>query len=279
MAHSGYESQVDSLLDGELTPADARELEAHIARCPECTRFRDERLALRAAIAAGVPTFHAPDALRGRVRAALAAASIETASAESGAERTGAEPRGRARPRPFSLGNVWRPMALAASLVIVAVGSWNLALRQANRDRLADDVLASHVRSLMPGHLTDVPSSDQHTVKPWFNGKLDYSPPVHDLAAKGYPLLGGRLDYVNGRSVAVLTYGRRQHLINVFLWPTTQGQSDVPNARDRQGYHLRHWSTPDYTYWVASDLNSAELQDFVRLLQQADSEGADPSPR
>jgi anti-sigma factor RsiW len=279
VAHSGYESQVDSLLDGELTPADARELEAHIARCPECTRFRDERLALRAAIAAGVPTFHAPDALRGRVRAALAAARIETASAESGAERTGAEPRARARARRFSLGDVWRPMALAASLVIVAVGSWNLALRQANRDRLADDVLASHVRSLMPGHLTDVPSSDQHTVKPWFNGKLDYSPPVNDLAAKGYPLLGGRLDYVNGRSVAVLTYGRRQHLINVFLWPTTQGQSDVPNARDRQGYHLRHWSTPDYTYWVASDLNSAELQDFVRLLQQADSEGAGPSPR
>jgi len=201
----------------------------------------------------------------------LAAASAETASAETArTERAGAEARARPRPNRVSLGALWRPMALAASLVIVAVGSWNLALRQANHDRLAGEVLASHVRSLMPGHLTDVPSSDQHTVKPWFNGKLDYSPPVHDLAAKGYPLLGGRLDYVNGRSVAVLTYGRRQHLINVFLWPTTQGQSDAPNARDRQGYHLRHWTTPEYMYWVASDLNLAELQDFVRLLQQAD---------
>ena len=271
MTHPGYESQVDLLLDGELTPADARELEAHITGCPECTRLRDERLALRSAISAGVPTFQAPDALRDRVRAALAAASAETASTKRNAERAGAETRAPSRNRRVSLGALWRPMALAASLVIVAVGSWNLALRQANRDRLADDVLASHVRSLMPGHLTDVPSSDQHTVKPWFNGKLDYSPPVQDLAAKGYPLLGGRLDYVNGRSVAVLTYGRRQHLINVFLWPTTQRQSAGPNARDRQGYHLRHWTTPDYTYWVASDLNVAELQDFVRLLQQADS--------
>ena len=267
MTHPGYESQVDLLLDGELTPADARELEAHITGCAECTRLRDERLALRAAITAGVPTFQAPDTLRDRVRAALAAASAETVRTE----RAGAEARARPRPNRVSLGALWRPMALAASLVIVAVGSWNLALRQANHDRLAGEVLASHVRSLMPGHLTDVPSSDQHTVKPWFNGKLDYSPPVHDLAAKGYPLLGGRLDYVNGRSVAVLTYGRRQHLINVFLWPTTQGQSDAPNARDRQGYHLRHWTTPEYTYWVASDLNLAELQDFVRLLQQADS--------
>jgi len=271
VTHPGYESQVDLLLDGELTPADARELEAHITGCAECTRLRDERLALRAAITAGVPTFQAPDTLRDRVRATLAAASAETASAEMvRTERAGAEARARPQPNRVSLGALWRPMALAASLVIVAVGSWNLALRQANHDRLAGEVLASHVRSLMPGHLTDVPSSDQHTVKPWFNGKLDYSPPVHDLAAKGYPLLGGRLDYVNGRPVAVLTYGRRQHLINVFLWPTTQGQSDAPNARDRQGYHLRHWTTPEYMYWVASDLNLAELQDFVRLLQQAD---------
>jgi anti-sigma factor RsiW len=170
-------------------------------------------------------------------------------------------------------------MAVAASLVIVALGSWNLALRQASGDRLADAVLASHVRALMPGHLTDVPSSDQHTVKPWFNGKLDFSPPVYDLAAQGYPLLGGRLDYVNGRSVAGLVYGRRQHLINVFVWPTTRGSSDAPDTRDRQGYHLRHWSTPDYTYWVASDLGSAELDEFARLLRQADSQGAVSPPR
>ncbi len=258
VTHPGFESQVDALLDGELTADDARELEAHITQCPECARFRDDRLALRTAITAGVPTYRSPDALRERVRTALAA-------------EASAEARPMPRRQRGSLGALWRPMALAASLVIVAVGSWNLALRQAQGDRLADAVLASHIRSLMPGHLTDVPSSDQHTVKPWFNGKLDFSPPVHDLAARGYPLLGGRLDYVNGRSVAVLVYGRRQHLINVFVWPAMRGQGDGPDLRDRQGYHLRHWSTSDYTYWVASDLNPTELQDFVRLLQEADS--------
>jgi anti-sigma factor RsiW len=271
VTHPGFESQLDALLDGELAAADARELEAHIARCAECARYRDERLELRAAIIAGVPAFRATDALRDRVRSAVA-----TAGAGSAQIHPQTQPRPRRR---VSLGLLWRPMAVAASLVIVALGSWNLALRQANGDRLADAVLASHVRALMPGHLTDVPSSDQHTVKPWFNGKLDFSPPVYDLAAQGYPLLGGRLDYVNGRSVAGLVYGRRQHLINVFVWPTTRGSSDAPDTRDRQGYHLRHWSTPDYTYWVASDLGSAELDEFARLLRQADSQGAVSPPR
>lgn len=263
MTHSGYEAQVDALLDGELTADDARELEAHVNGCPDCARFRDERLALRVAIAAGASTFPAPDALRDRVRSALA-------SAAGSARRPGR------RTAPYFR---WRPLAIAASLLVVAAGSWNLALRQAAREHLADEVLASHVRSLMPGHLTDVLSSDQHTVKPWFNGRVDFSPPVYDLAAQGYPLLGGRLDYVNGRSVATLVYGRRQHLINVFLWPALREPSSAPRGRDHQGYHLLHWTTPDYTYWIASDLGPAELREFARLLQQADSAAAVTSPQ
>ena len=250
MTHPSF-AQLDALLDGELDAADARELEAHLAQCRECAKFRDQRLELRAAIAARLPTFPAPDTLRQRVRAAIRAA------APAGSSR---------RYAPL----LWRSLAVAASLAIVAMGSWRLAVRRAAGDALADAVLASHVRSLMPGHLTDVPSSDQHTVKPWFNGRLDFSPPVSDFAGRGYPLLGGRLDYLDGRPVAALVYGRRQHVINVYLWPAAGGVN-AGATRTRQGYHVLHWTTPDYTYWVASDLGLAELQDFVALLQGADA--------
>jgi anti-sigma factor RsiW len=252
VTHPG-EAQLDAYLDGELAAMDARELETHIAQCRECARFRDGRLRLRAAITARVPAFPASDALRARVRA-----GIETAARAPA-------------PHRLSLRGLWRPLALAASLAVVALGSWNLSLRRAANETLADDVLASHIRSLMPGHLTDVLSSDQHTVKPWFNGRLDFSPPVYDFAARGYPLLGGRLDYVDGRSVAALAYGRRQHVINVFLWPARRGPRGAPLTRDRQGYHLLHWTTADYTYWVVSDLGPAELRDFAHLVQQGDS--------
>jgi anti-sigma factor (TIGR02949 family) len=253
VTHTGFETQLDAYLDGELTAVDARELEAHLAQCPECTRFRDGRLALRAAITARVPVFQAPDTLRARVRTAVGAAA-----------------RARAA-RPRSVRGVWRPLALAASLAVVALGSWDLAMQRAAGQTLADEVLASHIRSLMPGHLTDVLSSDQHTVKPWFNGRLDFSPPVYDFANLEYPLLGGRLEYVDGRAVAALVYGRRRHLINVFLWPATRGPTAVPSTRTQQGYHLLHWTTADYTYWVVSDLGLPELGDFVGLLRQADS--------
>src|SRR3989441_11598867 len=164
-----------------------------------------------------------------------------------------------------------RWLALAASLALVAVGSWRLGLSRAGADALAGQVLASHVRSLMPGHLADVVSSDQHTVKPWFNGKLDFSPPVYDFVGRGFPLIGGRLEYVGGRPVAALVYGRRQHLINVFLWPTEAGPTEGRPATTRQGYHLLHWTTPRYSYWVASHLGLPELRDFAALLQRGDS--------
>jgi anti-sigma factor RsiW len=261
MTHASFEAQVDTYLDGELAAGDARALETHLAQCPDCTRFRDGRLELRAAIVAGVPTFQAPPALRERVLAAA---------------RGSSSPRA---PRRFTVQNVWRPLALAASLAVVALGSWTLALQRAAGEALADDVLASHIRSLMPGHLTDVPSSDQHTVKPWFNGRLDYSPPVYDFAGRGYPLLGGRIDYVGGRAVAALVYGRRQHVINVLLWPAASGPAGGPSTRTRHGYHELHWTTGDYTYWVVSDLGLAELQEFAQLLRQADSTTSVPASR
>ncbi len=256
MTHPVLESELDAYLDGELAADDARELEAHLAHCPECVRFREERLALRAAIGAQLPTFPAPDALRKRIQMAAESA---------------ARPR---VPRRFAMRRWSGALALAASLTFVAVGTWQVTRERAASAMLATEMLGSHVRSLMPGHLTNVLSSDQHTVKPWFNGRLDYSPPVYDFAGRGYPLLGGRLDYVGGRSVAALVYGRRQHLINVFLWPTASGPSGGPPTETRQGYHLLHWATSDYTYWVVSDLGLPELEEFAGLLRQADSAGS-----
>jgi anti-sigma factor RsiW len=192
MTHPDVEAQVDAYLDGELAAIDAVELEAHLTGCASCGRFRDERLALRTAIAAQTPRFQAPEPLRGRVRAALREASA---------------PRRARRLRP----PLAQWLALAASVAVVAVGSWRLAVEHTASEMLTDEVLASHVRSLMPGHLSDVVSSDQHTVKPWFNGKLDFSPPVHDFAGRGYPLPGrwvaGRRWY--GRATTYST-GRRR---------------------------------------------------------------------
>jgi anti-sigma factor RsiW len=167
-------------------------------------------------------------------------------------------------------------LALAASLALVAVGSWQLATARANAALLTQTVLESHIRSLIGEHLTDVVSSDLHTVKPWFNGRLDFSPPVYDFAGRGYPLLGGRLEYVGERKVAALVYGRRKHVINVFLWPADAGMAQGPPAATRHGYHLLHWNGPDFTYWVVSDLGTTELQEFAGLLKDGDSAAAPP---
>lgn len=255
MPHLEIEAQVDAYLDGELAATDAAQLEAHLAGCPDCTRFRSSRLALRSAITDQIPRFEAPEFLRQRLRSGIRDAVRPAPSR-----------------RPLALG-AWRWLAMAASVAVVALGSWRLAVERTRATLLADQVLVSHVRSLMPGHLIDVPSSDRHTVKPWFNGKLDFSPPVYDFSGRDYPLLGGRLDYLNGRPVAALVYRRRQHLINVFLWPAS-GSKDGAAHSVQQGYHLLHWTTPEYAYWVASDLGLPELNDFVALLQLADSTAA-----
>jgi anti-sigma factor RsiW len=142
---------------------------------------------------------------------------------------------------------------------------------------VAEAVLASHIRSLMPEHLTDVRSNDQHNVKPWFNGRLDFSPTVPRLDEQGFPLLGGRLDYVHGRPVAVVVYGRRQHVINVFSWPASDDRAATPEPRSRNGYNLERWRQGGVEYWAVSDLNSAELQTFAELLRRAAQPPAAPA--
>jgi anti-sigma factor RsiW len=156
----------------------------------------------------------------------------------------------------------WRWMAIAASVLLVASMAWNLTLFRSRADILTASVLSAHVRSLAGTHLLDVPSSDQHTVKPWFNGKLDFSPPVKEI--DGFPLLGGRLEYFEGRPAAALIYGHRNHIVNLFIWPSA---ATPEAAQTRNGYHLETWSSNGMTFWAVSDLNEPELRQFISLYQ------------
>lgn len=291
MSHPDVETRIDAYLDGELASPDAAEVEAHLAHCESCRRFQADRLALRAALKEILPRREPADALRVRVRRAIAAELPTLELPMRGVPGVpGAGPdRGRARDRddarPLTVSGAggkapparrpspqatWRWLALAASVAVVAIGSWRLGAARAGAAVLADEVVASHVRSLMPGHLSDVVSTDQHTVKPWFDGKLDFSPPVHDFAGRGYPLLGGRLDYLDGRPVAALVYGRRQHVVSVFIWPAQKPEGQAAPVT-RNGYHVLHWATPEFSYWVTSDIGLAELKEFGGMLRLADS--------
>ena len=154
----------------------------------------------------------------------------------------------------------WRWMAIAASVLLVASLTWNISML---RSHAADDIVSAHIRSLNGTHLLDVPSSDHHTVKPWFNGKLDFSPAVKDV--EGFPLLGGRLEYLDGHPAAALVYGRRNHMINVFTWPSGAGAA---MEETRNGYRVESWYRDGMAFWVVSDLNEGELKEFINLYRQ-----------
>jgi anti-sigma factor RsiW len=166
----------------------------------------------------------------------------------------------------ISMPSQWRWMAIAASVLLMASVAWNVVMLRSRVDPqqlVASDVLSAHIRSLAGTHLLDVPSSDQHTVKPWFNGKLDFAPPVKEV--EGFQMLGGRLEYFDGRAAAALIYGRRNHTINLFVWPAPA----TPEAsQTRNGFHLESWSGNGMTFWAVSDLNETELRQFVASYRQ-----------
>ena len=130
---------------------------------------------------------------------------------------------------------------------------------------IAQDVISSHLRSLLATHLFDVPSTDQHTVKPWFDGKLKFSPPVQDFAEHGFRLTGGRLDYLNGREVAALVYQRRLHIINLFIWPSESSRNTVATSFSKDGYNVLHWAHEGFEFWAVSDVNAEDMRAFADL--------------
>jgi mycothiol system anti-sigma-R factor len=242
---------IPAYVDGEFDAAQADAIEAHLRGCTECTRVVEAERGWRRTVRAGATRYAAPDRLRARLAVSLA---------EADAAMPAAAPR-------FAR---WRPLAMAASLALAVIASSGLTtyvMQPAGQDRLVEDVVSGHVRSLMAGHLTDILSSDQHAVKPWFHGRIDLAPPVDDLAGDGYPLVGGRLDYLDQRPVAALVYRRREHPINLFVMAAPSGQRRAPASLAERGYNVVHWSERGMSFWAVSDLALAELKEFARLYQ------------
>jgi anti-sigma factor RsiW len=244
------ETLIHGYADGELDLVQGLEIERHLQECPSCAGALAGLQSVRAAIRDNPPYFQAPPGLARRVRSSLREAGPAARPALLGARRL---------------------LAVTASAALIAAAGWGLARVLPARPDDADptrELVASHVRSqMLPSHQFDVESTDAHTVKPWFEGKLDFAPPVKDLAAQGFPLIGGRLDYLRDRPVAALVYRRRKHPIDLFIWPSPPGPEAAPARATRQGYHMVGFSHSGMTYWAVSDLNEPELEEFVRLIR------------
>jgi anti-sigma factor RsiW len=225
-----------------------------MASCAECAREYASLAATSRRIGETLVKYQAPDVLKARIRVALAQPD-PLAPTEA--------PLARSIPtRRLAFGGIG--VAIASSILTFAI------VRGAAPDRsLTDQVVASHIRALMPGHLTDVASTDQHNVKPWFNGRVDLSPPVPRLDSIGFPLIGGRLDYVDGRTVPVVVYGRRQHLIDVYAWPDARERGSETSASSRNGYNVIAWHANGMSFEAISDLNRTELDQFVKEFNAA----------
>ncbi len=245
MVCSDITELIHGYLDGELDLSRSLEIEHHLKDCPACSRAYAELKSLRSAIARSALYREAPAELRRNVRSALRRA----ARSESPSRRH------------WGWRALWAPLGVTAVALLVVL---MVMTRPPAEDRLSEEIVSAHIRSLMPGHLIDIPTSDQHTVKPWFNGRLDFSPPVKDLANRGFPLIGGRLDYVSGRPVAAVVYQRRKHVINLFIWPSDSAETPTAKTLSRQGYHVILWSQGGMTYCAVSDVNQADLDEFVR---------------
>jgi anti-sigma factor RsiW len=227
--------------------ANTRETERHLQSCADCREIERATRELRGALTSDAPGYRAPAQLRKRVRAALRREAKSTR-------------------QTFS---PWIMFATGAAFAAVLVGAVLFQTTRAARgNTLVDQVVAGHVRSLLAAHLVDVTSSDQHTVKPWFDGKIDFAPVVRDLAADGFPLVGGRLDYLDDKTVVALVYQRNKHPINLFVTPAPGKSNTSPTLASRRGYNVFSWTNGEMKYCAVSDLNQAELRQFTQLVER-----------
>lgn len=236
-------------LDGELDAANTLQVENHLKTCTTCADEYQRLTELRAALRQDELRYRASDALHARITGTLDSAT----SAPAG-------------PTTFRWWQrLWPDRRFGLPAAAFAAGLAVALIVPRPHTDLEQELVSEHIRSLMASHITDVTTSDQHTVKPWFSGRLDFSPPVVDLASEGFALAGGRLDYIAGRSVAALVYKRREHLINLFIWPAEKGELGVEQAQSsvNNGYNVLRWSSNGMTFWAISDLDSAELQEFM----------------
>jgi mycothiol system anti-sigma-R factor len=236
--------------DGELDAMRAAEFERHLETCRECTAALGAAESLRSSLQRAQLYEKAPADLRRKIRSEL---KIHAAGADSPAV------------------TAWRWLAAAAALIVLSGCTWFAIARfhgmssESASSITSAEVIDAHIRSLQAGHLTDVASTDQHTVKPWFDGKLDFIPPVHDFMDEGFPLVGGRLDVLGERNVAALVYGRRKHFINVFVWPTKEADTPIHPPGSRQGYQWVHWRHQGMEFCAISDVSAQDLHDLAQL--------------
>jgi anti-sigma factor RsiW len=237
-----------ALIDGELDAGHAREVEEHVAGCARCAAALRDYRAMSQAVAGADLQYKAPLELRRRIEAAIPLPQAQA-------------PSRRAVLRGFAMGS--------AVSAIAATGLVAIVLRSDDEARITSEIVSAHLRSLQAGHLTDVISTDQHTVKPWFNGKLDVAPPVIDLTAQGFTLIGGRLDYVDARAIAAIVYRRRLHVINLFVAQTASTETRSPKTETFQGFNIRSWSEGGLNFRAVSDLAADELAEFSDKFQSA----------
>jgi anti-sigma factor RsiW len=243
---------LDAYLDKELDVISTSEFDRHLNECAACRAKYDQYREMHGAVQAHMEYFQAPEDFEQKLRVLLHPSEPHKEKAT--------------RREWFPRWHAWPAVASIAAVLLATTLLFQMLKRPSASEIVAEQVVSSHIRSLQANHLSDVISSDQHTVKPWFTGKLDFAPVVKDLSGKGFPLAGGRLDYLDGRPVAALVYKRRQHTINLFVWPS-QAPDSGPRSLTIKGYNLVHWTHSHMTYWAVSDVNAVDLGQFSKDLE------------